>query len=148
VPARIVLVHDLVRTIDGPVVLVGHSYGGMMISNVTATAGDITGLVYVAAFAPEPGESALTLAQRFPGDALRPVPRSNGTTTFTSRARSSREQFAADVPAPEAARMAATQRPVTLEALQEPCGERALWRERPSWFLVAVQDCNIPGALQ
>ena len=145
-------VSDLVRTIDGPVVLVGHSYGGMVISNVAADAGDITGLVYVAAFAPEPGESAFTLAQRFPGstlgDALRPVPRSNGTTDLYIAREIFHEQFAADVPAPEAARMAATQRPVTLEALQEPSGERPLWKERPSWFLVAAQDRNIPGALQ
>ena len=145
-------VSDLVRTIDGPVVLVGHSYGGMVISNVAADAGDITGLVYVAAFAPEPGESAFTLAQRFPGstlgDALRPVPRSNGTTDLYIAREIFHEQFAADVPAPEAARMAATQRPVTLEALQEPSGERPLWKELPSWFLVAAQDRNIPGALQ
>jgi pimeloyl-ACP methyl ester carboxylesterase len=145
-------ISDLVRTIDGPVVLVGHSYGGMVISNVAADAGDITGLVYVAAFAPEPGESAFSLAQRFPGstlgDALRPVPRRNGTTDLYIDREIFHEQFAADVPTAEAARMAATQRPVTLEALQEPSGERPLWKERPSWFLVAAQDRNIPAELQ
>lgn len=145
-------VSDLVRTIDGPVVLVGHSYGGMVISNVDADAGQITGLVYVAAFAPEPGESAFSLAQRFPGstlgDALRPVRRSNGTTDLYIDREIFPEQFAADVPAGEAARMGATQRPVTLEALQEPSGERPLWKEVPSWFLVAAQDRNIPGELQ
>jgi pimeloyl-ACP methyl ester carboxylesterase len=52
------------------------------------------------------------------------------------------------VPAPEAARMAATQRPVTLEALQAPSGERPLWKEIPSWYLVAGQDRNIPAELQ
>jgi pimeloyl-ACP methyl ester carboxylesterase len=145
-------VSDLVRTIDGPVVLVGHSYGGAVITNVDADAGQITGLVYVAAFAPEPGESANTLAQRFPGstlgDALRPVPRSNGTTDLYIAREIFHDQFAADVPAPEAGRMGATQRPVTLEALQEPSGERPLWKQVPSWFLVAAQDRNIPGALQ
>ena len=119
-------VTDLVSTMDGPVVLVGHSYGGMVITNVDANAGEITGLVYVAAFAPEPGESAYALAQRFPGstlgDALRPVPRSNGTTDLYIDREIFHEQFCADVPAPEAARMAATQRPVTLEALQAPSG--------------------------
>jgi pimeloyl-ACP methyl ester carboxylesterase len=55
-------VSDLVATIDGPVVLVGHSYGGAVITNVAADAGDIVGLVYVAAFATEPGKSAFTLA--------------------------------------------------------------------------------------
>src|SRR5688500_1094988 len=145
-------VSDLVRTIDGPVMLVGHSYGGAVISNVAADAGEITGLVYVAAFAPEPGESAFTLSQRLPGstlgDALQPVPRSNGTTDLYITSERFHDQFAADVPAPEAARMAATQRPVTLEALQEPSGERPLWKELPSWFLIGGQDRNIPAALQ
>jgi pimeloyl-ACP methyl ester carboxylesterase len=145
-------VSDLVRTVDGPVVLVGHSYGGMVMTNVDANAGQITGLVYVAAFAPEPGESAFTLSQRLPGstlgDALRPVPRSNGTTDLYIARELFHDQFCADVPAPEAARMAATQRPVTLEALQEPSGERPLWKELPSWFLLGGQDRNIPAALQ
>jgi pimeloyl-ACP methyl ester carboxylesterase len=145
-------VSDLIRTIDGPVVLVGHSYGGAVISNVDADAGQITGLVYVAAFAPDTGESAFSLAQRFPGstlgDALQPVPRSNGTTDLYIARELFHEQFAADVPAPEAARMAATQRPVTLEALQEASGERPLWKQLPSWFLIAGQDRNIPAALQ
>jgi pimeloyl-ACP methyl ester carboxylesterase len=145
-------VTDLVSTVDGPVVLVGHSYGGMVITNVDANAGDITGLVYVAAFAPEPGESANVLAQRFPGstlgDALRPVPRSNGTTDLYIDREIFHEQFCADVPAPEAARMAATQRPVTLQALEEPSGERPLWKQLPSWWLIGGQDRNIPPALQ
>jgi pimeloyl-ACP methyl ester carboxylesterase len=145
-------VSDLVRTLDGPVTLVGHSYGGSVISNVDSDAGQITGLVYVAAFAPEPGESANTLSQRLPGstlgDALRPVPRSDGTTDLYITPERFHEQFCADVPAPEAARMAVTQRPVTLEALQEPAGEDPLWKRLPSWFLVAGQDRNIPAALQ
>jgi pimeloyl-ACP methyl ester carboxylesterase len=145
-------VTDLVSTVDGPVVLVGHSYGGAVITNVDANAGQITGLVYVAAFAPEPGESAFTLAQRYPGstlgDALRPVHRSNGTTDLYIDREIFRDQFAADVPAPEAARMATTQRPVTLEALQAPSGERPLWKQLPSWFLIGGQDRNIPAELQ
>lgn len=143
---------DLVRTVDGPVVLVGHSYGGAVISNVDASAGEIVGLVYVAAFAPEPGESGLTLSQRFPGstlgEALRPVPRSDGTTDLFITLDRFHAQFAADVPAPVAARMAATQRPVTQEALGEPSGARPLWREPPSWFLIGEEDRNIPAALQ
>jgi pimeloyl-ACP methyl ester carboxylesterase len=145
-------VTDLVSSINGPVVLVGHSYGGMVITNVDVNAGDIIGLVYAAAFAPEPGESAFSLAQRFPGstlgDALRPVPRSNGTTDLYIDREIFHDQFCADVPAPEAARMAATQRPVTLEALQAPSGDRPLWKDVPSWYLVAAQDRNIPAELQ
>jgi pimeloyl-ACP methyl ester carboxylesterase len=145
-------VTDLVSTVDGPVVLVGHSYGGAVITNVDVNAADITGVVYVAAFAPETGESANTLAQRFPGstlgNALRPVHRSNGTTDLYIDRAIFHEQFAADVPTSEAARMAATQRPVTLEALQAPSGERPLWKTVPSWYLVAGQDLIIPAALQ
>ena len=145
-------VTDLVRTVEGPVVLVGHSYGGAVISNVAADAGEIAGLVYLAGFAPEPGESAFTLSARFPGstlgDALRPVPRSDGTTDLYITTERFHGQFCADVPAPEAARMAATQRPVTQEALQEPSGERPLWKELPSWFLFGEEDRNIPAALQ
>jgi len=145
-------VTDLVSTVDGPVLLVGHSYGGAVITNVDANAGEITGLVYVAAFAPEPGESAFALAQRFPGstlgDALRPVHRSNGTTDLYIARELFHDQFAADVPAAEADWMAVTQRPVTLEALQAPSGERPLWKELPSWYLVAGQDRNIPAELQ
>ena len=145
-------VSDLVRTIDGPVLLVGHSYGGAVISNVDAAAGQITGLVYVCGFAPDLGESAFTLAQRDPGstlgDTLRPVTRSDGTTDLYIARELFHEQFCADVPAAEAARMAATQRPATLEALQEPSGERPLWKELPSCFLIGGQDRNIPAALQ
>ena len=145
-------VSDLVRTIDGPVVLAGHSYGGAVITNVDADAGDIVGLVFVAAFAPEPGESCITLTGRFPGstlgEALQPVPRSDGTTDLSIRVDRFHAQFAADVPRAQAARMAATQRPATQEALVEPSGERPLWRERPSWFVFGEEDRNIPAALE
>jgi pimeloyl-ACP methyl ester carboxylesterase len=145
-------VGDLVRTIDGPVVLVAHSYGGMVISNVDADAGDIAGLVYVAAFAPEPGESAFSLAGMFPGSTLgevvQPVPRGDGTTDLSIAPARFHEQFCADVPAPRSALMAVTQRPVTQEALFEPSGERPLWRDLPSWFLFGELDRNIPCKLE
>jgi len=145
-------VSDLVRTIDGPVLLVGHSYGGAVITNVDPEAGEIVGLVYVAAFAPEPGESAFELARMFPGstlgDATTSVPRSDGTTDLYIRPDRFHSQFCADVPAPRAARMAAKQRPVTQEALVEPAGEGALWQALPSWFLFGELDRNIPVALE
>jgi len=144
-------VSDLVRTIDGPVLLVGHSYGGAVTSNVDAGAGDIVGLVYVAGFAPEPGESCITLVGMFPGstlgEALQPVLRSDGATDLSIRSDRFHSQFAADVPMALAARMAATQRPVTQEALGAPSGDRPLWRERPSWFVFGGQDRTIPAAL-
>jgi pimeloyl-ACP methyl ester carboxylesterase len=145
-------VSDLVRTIDGPVVLAGHSYGGAVITNVDADAGDITGLVYLAGFAPAPGETCFELSGLFPGstlgDTLQPIPRSDGTTDLLITADRYHQQFCADVPAAQAARMAATQRPVTQEALVEPSGERPLWKELPSWFLFGEDDRNIPAALE
>jgi len=144
-------ISDLVRTAEGPVVLVGHSYGGMVISNVDAGAGEIVGLVYVSAFAPEAGEDCIALAERFPGstlgEALRPTPRSDGTTDLTIAQDRFHEQFAADLPAAIAHRMACTQRPVTQEALMEGSGE-PLWKDLPSWFLIGEEDRNIPAALQ
>jgi len=144
---------DLLRTIDGPVVLVAHSYGGAVISNVPADAGEITGLVYVNGFAPDPDESCFSLAARFPGsklgeDTLRPVPRSDSTTDLYIIQDRYHDLFCPDVPAPEAARMAATQRPATQEALLAPSGERPLWRELPSWFVSGEEDSIIPAELQ
>ena len=145
-------VSDLVRTIDGPVLLVAHSYGGAVITNVDASAGDITGLVYVAGFAPDAGETCFSLAGKFPGstlgDAVQPVPRADGTTDLSIAPDRFHEQFCADVPASQAALMAATQRPVTQEALLEPSGDSPLWRQLPSWFVFGEEDRNIPAALE
>ena len=133
-------VSDLVRTIDGPVLLVGHSYGGTVITNVDADAGEITGLVYVAGFAPEPGESAFTLSRRFPGstlgDALQPVPRSDGTTDLYIAPRALPRAVLRRRARRRGGRMAATQRPVTLRgAAGAARATSPLWKELPSWFL-------------
>ena len=93
-------VSDLVRTIDGPVVLVAHSYGGAVITNVDPDAGDITGLVYVDGFAPDAGETCFTLAGMFPGstlgDALQAGPaRATGRPTCTIARDRFHEQFCA-----------------------------------------------------
>src|SRR4051812_10935795 len=142
-------VSDLVRTIEGPVVLAAHSYGGAVISNVDADAGDIVGLVYVNAFAPEPGEHCFQLAAMYPGSMLgeqtaRPVPRSDGTTDLYIAPDSFHGIFCQDLAAPQAALMAATQRPATQEALTEPSGDRPLWEHVPSWFLIGEEDRIIP----
>jgi pimeloyl-ACP methyl ester carboxylesterase len=146
-------VSDLVRAIDGPVLLVAHSYGGAVISNVAADAGDIVGLVYVCGFAPDAGEHCFQLAGMFPGSmvgeqTVRPVPLSDGTTDFYIASESFHEVFCADVPAPQAAVMAATQRPATQEALTEPSGDSPLWKDLPSWFVIGELDRVIPAALQ
>ncbi len=145
-------VGDLIAAVDGPVVLVGHSYGGSVISNVRADARKVTALVYVCAFAPGPGETCNALAEQFPGSTLastlRPVQCSDGTTDLYIVPERFHEQFCADLPAPQAARMAVTQRPVTLQALTEPSGPRPLWRELPSWFVIGDEDRTIPAVLQ
>jgi len=145
-------VTDLVRAIDGPVLLVAHSYGGAVITNVDPDAGEIVGLVYVAAFAPKAGESAFTLADMFPGsslgEALEPVSRGDGTTELRIVQDRFHAQFCADVPMADAKRMAATQRPATKEALIEATGDRPLWKEVPSYFVIGEQDRNIPARTQ
>jgi pimeloyl-ACP methyl ester carboxylesterase len=145
-------VADVVRAVDGPVVLAAHSYGGSVISNVPVDAGEIVGLVYVNGLAPEPGEHAFQLAGMFPGSMLGPetsraVPRSDGTTDLYVAPDSFNEVFCQDVPAPQAARMAITQRPATQEALTEPSGDQPLWKDVPSWFLIGEEDHVLPAAL-
>jgi pimeloyl-ACP methyl ester carboxylesterase len=145
-------VSDVVRTIDGPVVLVGHSYGGMVITNVAADAGEIAALVYVAAFAPEAGESATELSLRFPGstlgDALQPIPHTDGSADLAIAHDRFHDQFCADLPAAEAGFLAASQRPVAAAALGEQSGPHPLWRSTPSSFVIGAEDRNIPAALQ
>jgi pimeloyl-ACP methyl ester carboxylesterase len=144
---------DVVRSVEGPVVLAAHSYGGAVMSNVPADAGEIVGLVYANGFAPEPGEHCFQLAAMFPGSMLgpetsRPVSRSDGSTDLYVAADSFHDIFCQDVPAEQAARMAVTQRPATQEALTEPSGEQPLWKHVPSRFLIGEDDHIIPAALQ
>jgi pimeloyl-ACP methyl ester carboxylesterase len=146
-------VSDVVRSIEGPVVLVAHSYGGAVMSNVDSGAGEIVGLVYANGFAPEAGENCFQLAAMFPGSMLgeetaRPVPRSDGTTDLYIARDAFHDIFCQDVPAPQAALMATTQRPATQEALVDPSGDRPLWKHVPSWFLIGEEDRIIPAALQ
>ncbi|MEU9004106.1 alpha/beta hydrolase [Streptomyces sp. NPDC048551] len=146
---------SVLAAVEGPVVLVGHSYGGAVISG--AALGDIRvkALVYIAAFIPDKGESAAGLAAKFPGSTLGDTvnPRSyplpgggTGTELVIERAKFHR-QFAADVPAADAAVMAATQRPVATAALEEKAGD-AGWKTIPSWALIVTADKNIPPAAE
>jgi pimeloyl-ACP methyl ester carboxylesterase len=151
--ADAVAVADVVRAVDGPVVLAAHSYGGAVISNVPSDAGEIVGLVYACGFAPDAGEHCFQLAGMFPGSMLgeetaRPVPRSDGTTDLYVAPDGFHGIFCQDVPGPQAARMAVTQRPATQEALTEASGDHPLWKDVPSWFLIGEEDHIIPAQLQ
>lgn len=141
-------VRDLVKSIDGPVVLVGHSYGGSVISEAAEGAPNVKGLVYVSAFAPEEGETALGLTGKFPGSTLGPALAppvklaGGGNDLYILQARF-HDQFAADVPAAEAKLMAAGQRPIADAALGEATTAPA-WKHVPSWFIYGDKDRNIP----
>ncbi len=140
---------DLVRGLDGPVVLAGHSYGGAVMTNVDPGAGDIIALVYVAGFALEAGESPADASALAAGstlaETLERVPLADGGTDTYIASGKFHHQFAADVPAPQSALMAVTQRPITEAALFEPSGDRPLWRTVPSWFIFGELDHNIPA---
>ncbi|MGF7153369.1 alpha/beta fold hydrolase [Novosphingobium gossypii] len=144
------IVAGVVKAIAGPVVLVGHSYGGSVISEAAEAAANVTALVYVAAFAPDAGETALGLTGKFPGSTLGPtlappVPLAGGGNDLYIRQALFPAQFAADVPAAQARLMAAGQRPVKDAALSEASTAPA-WKHVPSWFVYGDADRNIPPA--
>jgi pimeloyl-ACP methyl ester carboxylesterase len=144
-------VRDVIAAVAGPVVLVGHSYGGLVISEAGSANDSVVGLVYVNAFVPEHGQTAFDLSNEFPGStlgaALAPHPLSNGGVELVIQPELFQHQFAADVSAEEAALLAATQRPVTQAALTEPLPTTTpAWKTTPSWFVFSDQDLNIPVA--
>ncbi|MGW4770622.1 alpha/beta fold hydrolase [Nocardia sp. NPDC004278] len=141
----------VLRSIEGPIVLVGHSYGGSVITVAAESNPNIKALVYIAAFIPDRGESALELTDKFPGSTLGPttrptsypLPDGSAGTELTIRQEEFHQQFAADVPAPTARLMAVTQRPVAVAALEEPATATP-WRSVPSFALLSTADKNIP----
>ena len=145
-------VAGVVNAVATPVVLVGHSYGGPVITEAAAHADNVKALVYVAAFAPDTGESAIALTGKFPGATLGaalalPVVLPDGTRDLYIQRAKFAHQFAADVPAAQAALMAATQRPVAEAALNEKAVTPS-WKTIPSWFIYGSADLNIPPAVQ
>ena len=152
VKADAAYVSDIVTSIDSPVVLVGHSYGGMVISGAANGHSKVKSLVFVSAFAPESGETGLSLTGKFPGSTLgatlaKPVPLPTGGNDLYIQQDKFPEQFAADVPRGEARLMAATQRPIAEAALKEPAGEPA-WKKLESYFIYGTLDKNIPPKAQ
>jgi pimeloyl-ACP methyl ester carboxylesterase len=141
--------------IDGPVLLAGHSYGGAVITAAGCAAGNVVGLVYVAAFAPDEGESVLDITGRFSGSQLMPALRpatfpgadgDPGVELYIER-EAFPQVFAADLPHRAAAVAAATQRPVTAAAFEEK-SRAAAWKTTPSWYLIAAADLVIAPEAQ
>jgi pimeloyl-ACP methyl ester carboxylesterase len=137
----------VIEQIDGPVLAVGHSYAGAVITNAAVEARNVVGLVFVAAFAPEEGER-LGEAAAASKDAVlggvqvaRKYPAGEGkqAVEFVIDPAGFRDAFAADLSAEVTAVMAATQRPVSELAFSEPSGPPA-WKDRPSWAVVATGD--------
>jgi len=150
---------DFLLTIPGPIVLVGHSYGGMVISNAATGNPNIKALVYIDAFIPDQGESALGLDSTQPGSVLGAGP-PNTVFNFVSFPGAAPgdallyvkpsvflQGFANDLPAKEGAVLAATQAPVTFSAVTAPAGPPA-WTTIPSWDLVGTIDNAIPSSIQ
>lgn len=156
-PVDVPYLQSVLTNIEGPIIMVGHSYGGEVITNAATGNPNVKGLVYVAAFAPAEGESSGALAGMFPGSMLTPDNLLAWTYPTTDPSESGlegyikpevfREVFAADLPARTAAAMAATQRPADFASLQQPSGPPA-WATIPSWFVVATNDNAIPPATQ
>jgi pimeloyl-ACP methyl ester carboxylesterase len=142
---------SVLSSISGPVVLASHSYGGYMTTDAATGDPNVKALVYIAAFAPEEGETLSEVLARNPGSevgganlTLRPYP--GGTDVYINPVDSHRV-FCADLPARKAALMAATQRPIAAAALAEPSSVPA-WKTIPSWYMVASQDHAIPPATE
>jgi pimeloyl-ACP methyl ester carboxylesterase len=145
-------VSAVLASITGPVILVGHSYGGAVITNAATGNPNVKALVYIAAFAPDEGETASALSA---GSVLQdvvagvpvPIPGGGADVELSIRPQEFGKAFISEVSPATALAMAATQRPITLTALGSPSGTPA-WRSIPSWYAVSGRDQAIPPASQ
>src|SRR3954471_638436 len=139
----------VIDQIDGPVVLAGHSYAGSVIT-VAGASDKVAGLVYVAGFAPDEGESIADLQGRFPslamGNFLQPRPLPDGAVELSVDPERFHDIFCADVPDDQAAFMAHAQRPLSATAFEEPA-TAAAWRTKPSWAVFGTADQPIAPQL-
>ena len=149
---------DLLKTITGPIVLVGHSYGGAVITNAARGNSNVKALVYVDAFAPAKGESALGLVSSKPGSALGADPAKvfnfvpfpgakKGDALLYVKPAVFKRAFANGLPRKKGAVLAATQSPAVSSALTAPSGPPA-WKTIPSWYVLGTIDKAIPPAIQ
>jgi pimeloyl-ACP methyl ester carboxylesterase len=151
VPTDTAYLKSVLASIKGPIVLVGHSYGGMVITNAATGNPNVKALVYVAAFAPEQGETAGGIEMLNPGSqaaganlTIRPF--DGGKDVYITPA-DFHQVFCADVPARQSALMAAEQRPLALSTFGDVSGVPA-WKTIPSWYMVAQHDHAIPPATE
>jgi pimeloyl-ACP methyl ester carboxylesterase len=138
----------VIAEIDGPVLLVGHSYGGSVIT-AAGTADNVVGLVYISGFAPDEGENLTDLQSKFPAPGILPYivrhELRDGGDEFTLAPKGFHESFCADIPAADAAFYAISQRPLAGVALTEAAPTPA-WRSRPVWAVLPTADrCIDPG---
>jgi pimeloyl-ACP methyl ester carboxylesterase len=140
----------VIDQIDGPVVLVGHSYAGMVIT-VAGASDKVAGLVYVAALVPDEGESVGELQERFPSLAMGPILQQtelpDGGVDLSVNPERFHDVFSADVDDADAAFMAHAQRPVAAAAFGEPA-TAAAWRTKPSWAVFGTADLPVAAELQ
>ncbi|MGW9209739.1 alpha/beta fold hydrolase [Embleya sp. NPDC055664] len=142
----VVATHRVLDELDGPALLVGHSYGGVVVTEAGSHP-NVAGLAYIAAFAPDTGESVASLtADPAPGAPVPPILPPRDGFLYLDRDRFA-ESFAADLPETLAAFMADAQVPWGIDALDGAVSEPA-WRTKPSWYLVATDDRMIPPAAQ
>jgi pimeloyl-ACP methyl ester carboxylesterase len=146
---------ELLKTIEGPIVLAAHSYGGAVISNAATGTDQVKALVYLNGWMPDEGESLEQLLGQFEGSlvgpAIRPVPFTgpdgNEGADLYLDPEQFRDAFAADVDDETARAMAAAQRPFTAAAFGAPSGSPA-WKTLPCWYLLGTEDKAIPPDLQ
>ena len=140
----------LLRSIEGPIILIGHSYGGALLTEVGCATDAVKALVFVAALAPDEGESFCELAARFPGselfEALTPAPLPDGGADLYLPEERYGAVLAGDVWHAEVVAQARRQRPAHQAALRDPVGKPA-WRTLPCWFIYGDADRGLPPAL-
>jgi pimeloyl-ACP methyl ester carboxylesterase len=139
------------KTIPGPVILVGHSYGGAVISVASADHDNVKALVYIDAFIPDAGDSCLELLGNYPAppdDLFTPVQLESGDTDLYFSPKYFGSAFANGVDATSAAVMAVTQRPVTVRALGEKAPSQLGWKTLPAWYVHGDLDGAIPPPLK
>ena len=141
---------SVIDQLDGPVVLVGHSYGGAVIT-VAGSSDKVVGLVYVAGVAPDEGESVNDLQRRFPslamGPLVQPVSLPDGSVELTIDPARFPDVFGADLPAADAAFRAISQRSISATAFDDPA-TAAAWRATPSWAVFGTADQPVAPELQ